>query len=137
MAANLPLCVLYQQEQANNNLFLVNERVIPSVVDGLTPIQREILFTAFMSNLDNDISVAELANLVYSNTTKFHKHSHLEETIIGLAQNHVGSKISICWNPTAISAEGSSDHANPQDIFTRLSPVAGRLLWLMESTAAL
>lgn len=38
-----------------------NIRSIPSVVDGLKPSQRKVLFSCFKRNLKNEIKVAQLA----------------------------------------------------------------------------
>jgi hypothetical protein len=44
------------------------ERSIPSMVDGLKPGQRKILFACFKRNLKNDIKVAQLAGYVSEHT---------------------------------------------------------------------
>lgn len=40
------------------------ERSIPSMVDGLKPGQRKIMYACFKRNLKNDIKVAQLAGYV-------------------------------------------------------------------------
>lgn len=41
-----------------------NVRSIPSLVDGLKPSQRKVLFACFKRNLINEIKVAQLAGYV-------------------------------------------------------------------------
>uniref|UniRef100_A0A6C0BLC5 DNA topoisomerase (ATP-hydrolyzing) n=1 Tax=viral metagenome TaxID=1070528 RepID=A0A6C0BLC5_9ZZZZ len=68
-----------------------NERSVPSMVDGLKPGQRKILFTMFQKNYKKEIKVAELAGIVSSVTAYHHGEVSLEETIIGMAQDFPGA----------------------------------------------
>lgn len=66
-------------------------RSIPSMVDGLKPGQRKILYCCFKRNLKSEIKVAQLAGYVSEHSAYHHGETSLHETIIGMAQNYVGS----------------------------------------------
>lgn len=68
-----------------------NIRSIPSVVDGLKPGQRKILFACFKRNLKNEIKVAQLAGYVSEHSAYHHGEQSLCATIVNLAQDYVGS----------------------------------------------
>lgn len=68
-----------------------NERSIPSLVDGLKPGQRKVLFTCIKRNDKKEIKVAQLAGSVAEHSAYHHGEASLMSTIIGLAQNFVGS----------------------------------------------
>lgn len=67
------------------------ERSIPSVVDGLKPGQRKILFSCFKRKLKSDIKVAQLAGYVSEQSAYHHGEVSLMGTIVAMAQNFVGS----------------------------------------------
>lgn len=104
-----------------------NMRSIPSVVDGLKPGQRKVLYTCFKTNLKKDMKVGELASKVGGLTAYHHGDASLHGTIVGLAQNFVGSNNVNCLEPSGnfgSRLQGGSDCASPRYIFTRLSPFA-------------
>ena len=49
-----------------------NVRSIPSLVDGLKPSQRKVLFACFKRNLVNEIKVAQLAGYVAEHSAYHH-----------------------------------------------------------------
>lgn len=107
-----------------------NMRSIPSMVDGLKPGQRKVLFTCFKKNLRKDMKVVELAGLVSGMTAYHHGDTSLQSTIVGLAQTFVGSNNVNCLEPSGnfgSRLEGGSDTASARYIFTRLSPFARRI----------
>lgn len=67
------------------------ERSIPSLVDGFKPGQRKILFSCFKRNLKGEIKVAQLSGYVSEHSAYHHGEESLHSTIIGMAQNFVGS----------------------------------------------
>lgn len=67
------------------------QRSIPSMVDGLKAGQRKILFCAFKRKLKSDVKVAQLAGYVSEHSAYHHGEQSLASTIVGLAQNYVGS----------------------------------------------
>ncbi|KAL8761119.1 MAG: hypothetical protein Q9184_002719 [Pyrenodesmia sp. 2 TL-2023] len=107
-----------------------NMRSIPSVVDGLKPGQRKVLFTCFKKNLRKDMKVVELAGSVSGLTAYQHGEASLQSTIVGLAQTYVGSNNINCLEPSGnfgSRLEGGQDTASPRYIYTRLSPFARRI----------
>jgi DNA topoisomerase-2 len=68
-----------------------NIRSIPSMADGLKPGQRKVMFACFKRNLRTEIKVAQLAGYVSEKTAYHHGEQSLTMTIVGLAQNFVGS----------------------------------------------
>lgn len=68
------------------------QRSIPSMVDGLKPGQRKILFCSFKKNLvKNEQKVADFSGYVSSNSAYHHGEQSLASTIVGMAQDFVGS----------------------------------------------
>ncbi|KAG9247816.1 DNA topoisomerase [Calycina marina] len=107
-----------------------NLRSIPSVIDGLKPGQRKVMYGAFKRNLKKDTKVIELAGYVMENTAYHHGETSMQQTIIGLAQTYVGSNNINCLEPSGnfgTRLAGGSDAASPRYIFTRLSPFARRV----------
>lgn len=107
-----------------------NMRSIPSVIDGLKPGQRKVLFTCFKRNIKKDVKVVELAGTVSGLTAYQHGESSLQQTIVGLAQTFVGSNNVNCLEPSGnfgSRLQGGSDSASARYIYTRLSPFARKL----------
>ncbi|KAI3399653.1 hypothetical protein diail_6001 [Diaporthe ilicicola] len=107
-----------------------NLRSIPSVVDGLKPGQRKVVYACFKRNLTKDKKVVELAGYVSEQTAYHHGEVSLQQTIIGLAQNFVGSNNINILEPSGNFGSrlaGGSDSASARYIFTRLSPFARRV----------
>lgn len=107
-----------------------NIRSIPSVIDGLKPGQRKVMYACFKRNLVKDKKVIELAGYVSEQTSYQHGEVSLQQTIIGLAQNFVGSNNVNCLEPSGNFGSrlaGGSDSASARYIHTRLSPFARRV----------
>ncbi|KAJ5976359.1 DNA topoisomerase II eukaryotic-type [Penicillium waksmanii] len=107
-----------------------NQRSIPSVVDGLKPGQRKVLYACFRRNLKKDMKVVELAGLVSGMTAYQHGETSLQQTIVGLAQTFVGSNNINCLEPSGnfgSRLQGGSDCASARYIYTRLSPFARKV----------
>lgn len=68
-----------------------NLRSIPNICDGLKPGQRKILFACFKRNLRNEIKVAQLSGYIAEHSAYHHGEVSLQQTIIGMSQNFVGS----------------------------------------------
>uniref|UniRef100_A0A8C5K1X9 DNA topoisomerase 2 n=1 Tax=Jaculus jaculus TaxID=51337 RepID=A0A8C5K1X9_JACJA len=104
-----------------------NERSIPSMVDGLKPGQRKVLFTCFKRNDKREVKVAQLAGSVAEMSSYHHGEMSLMMTIINLAQNFVGSNNLNLLQPIGqfgTRLHGGKDSASPRYIFTMLSPLA-------------
>lgn len=107
-----------------------NMRSIPSVVDGLKPGQRKVIYTCLKKNIVKDQKVFELAGSVSKLAAYHHGDASLHQTIVGLAQNFVGSNNINCLEPSGnfgSRLSGGSDAASARYIFTRLSPFARRV----------
>jgi DNA topoisomerase II len=107
-----------------------NMRSIPSVVDGFKPGQRKVLYTCFRRNLVKDVKVVELAGSVSGLTAYAYGDTSLQQTIVGLAQNFVGSNNINCLEPSGnfgSRLQGGSDAASARYIYTRLSPFARKI----------
>ncbi|KAK3997391.1 putative DNA topoisomerase 2, partial [Cladorrhinum sp. PSN332] len=107
-----------------------NIRSIPSMVDGLKPGQRKVMFAAFKRNLVNDQKVVEFAGYISEHAAYHHGEQSLQQTIIGLAQTYIGSNNVNCLEPSGnfgSRLSGGKDAASARYIHTRLSPFARRV----------
>ncbi|XP_037611591.1 DNA topoisomerase 2-alpha isoform X3 [Sebastes umbrosus] len=101
-----------------------NERSIPCMVDGLKPGQRKVLFSCFKRNDKREVKVAQLAGSVAEMSAYHHGEISLMMTIVGLAQNFVGSNNLNLLQPLGqfgTRLHGGKDSASPRYIFTMLS----------------
>eukprot|EP00931_Biecheleriopsis_adriatica_P084095 TRINITY_DN5779_c0_g2_i5.p1 TRINITY_DN5779_c0_g2~~TRINITY_DN5779_c0_g2_i5.p1 ORF type:complete len:1403 (-),score=411.44 TRINITY_DN5779_c0_g2_i5:164-4372(-) len=106
------------------------QRSVPSVVDGFKPSQRKVLFCAFKKKLKNDIKVAQFVGYISEQSAYHHGEVSLENTIINLAQNYVGSNNVNLLVPSGqfgTRLQGGKDHAASRYIYTRLSNVTRTL----------
>ncbi|KAJ8877833.1 hypothetical protein PR048_022292 [Dryococelus australis] len=102
---------------------LDNERSIPSMVDGLKPGQRKVLYTCIKRNDKREIKVAQLAGSVAEHSAYHHGENSLMSTIINLAQNYVGSNNINLLQPIGqfgTRLSGGKDAASARYIFTML-----------------
>lgn len=107
-----------------------NMRSIPSILDGLKPGQRKVMYACFKSNLVKEKKVVALAGYILEQTAYHHGEASLQQTIVNLAQTFVGSNNVNCLEPGGNFGSrlaGGSDAASPRYIFTRLSPFARKV----------
>ena len=103
-----------------------NVRSIPCVLDGLKPGQRKILYCCFKRNLKNEIKLAQLAGYVSEHAAYHHGEQSLHSTMIGMAQDFVGSNNINLLLPNGqfgTRLQGGKDAASPRYIFTSLNPI--------------
>ncbi|XP_055299060.1 DNA topoisomerase 2 isoform X3 [Sitodiplosis mosellana] len=103
-----------------------NVRSIPSVVDGLKPGQRKVLFTCLKRNDKREVKVAQLAGSVAEQSAYHHGEQSLCMTIVNLAQNYVGSNNINLLMPNGqfgTRLSGGKDSASPRYIYTMMSPL--------------
>lgn len=103
-----------------------NIRSIPSLVDGLKPSQRKVLYACFKRNLTSDVKVAQLVGYISEHTAYHHGEISLEKTIIGMAQNFKGSNNLNLLLPNGQFGsllQGGRDHSSARYIFTQLNPI--------------
>ncbi|KAL3140495.1 hypothetical protein ABBQ32_005081 [Trebouxia sp. C0010 RCD-2024] len=118
------------------------ERSIPSMLDGLKPGQRKILFGCFKRNLIKDIKcpgdkrvfvteqVSQLAGYVSEHSAYHHGDVSLTSTIVGMAQNFVGSNNVNLLYPSGqfgTRLQGGKDSASARYIFTRMTKLTRHL----------
>jgi len=111
-----------------------NIRAIPSLIDGLKPSQRKILFCCLKRDLKNEIKVAQLAGYVSEHSAYHHGEQSLNSTITSMAQDFVGSNNIPLLYPSGqfgTRLQGGSDAASARYIFTRLNKLT-RLIFLKE-----
>jgi len=107
-----------------------NERSIPSLMDGLKPGQRKVMFTCFKRNDKKEVKVAQLAAAVGEKSAYHHGEVSLQTTIVGLAQDFVGSNNIPFLQPLGqfgTRLQGGKDSASARYIFTMLSPLTRKL----------
>jgi len=100
------------------------KRAIPSVVDGLKPGQRKILYAAFKKPLKKETKVSQFSGYVSEHSAYHHGEASLQSTIINMAQNFVGSNNINLFHPQGqfgTRLEGGKDAASPRYITTFLS----------------
>jgi DNA topoisomerase-2 len=100
------------------------KRSIPCLCDGLKPSLRKIIYACFKRNLKKEIKVAQLAGYISENSAYHHGEQSLYDSIIGLAQDFVGSNNIELLAPKGQFGgrlQGGSDSASPRYIFTNLS----------------
>ena len=104
-----------------------NMRGIPSMMDGLKPSQRKILFSCFKRKLHSEIKVAQLAGYTSEHAAYHHGEASLNSTIIAMAQNFVGSNNINLLAPNGqfgTRLMGGKDAASPRYVFTQLSKIS-------------
>ena len=102
------------------------KRSIPNLVDGLKPSLRKIIYSCFKRNLKKEIKVSQLAGYVSENSAYHHGEQSLYDSIIGLAQNFVGSNNIELLEPKGqfgTRLDCGKDSASPRYIFTNLSEI--------------
>lgn len=103
------------------------KRSIPCIVDGLKPSLRKIIYSCLKRNLKKEIKVSQLAGYVSENSAYHHGEQSLYDSIIGLAQDFVGSNNIELLEPKGqfgTRLEHGKDSASPRYIFTNLSELA-------------
>jgi len=106
-------------------------RSVPSVMDGLKPSQRKVLYCCFKRNLRSDVKVAQLGGYVGEHSAYHHGEASLAATIVSMAQDFVGSNNLNLLVPSGqfgTRAQGGKDAASARYIYTRLAPIT-RLLF--------
>jgi DNA topoisomerase-2 len=107
------------------------ERSIPNVMDGLKTSQRKILYSAFKRNLKAEIRVAQFAGYVSEHSGYHHGEASLNDAIVGMAQDFVGSN-NINWlvpqGQFGTRLQGGKDSASPRYIHTFLNALVSDLV---------
>ena len=107
-----------------------NIRSIPSMMDGLKPSERKILFGCFKRNLRSEIKVAQLSGYVSEISSYHHGEVSLSQTITALAQDYVGSNninLLLPLGQFGTRYNGIKGAASPRYIFTNLNPITRKI----------
>ena len=99
-------------------------RSVGSLVDGWKPSQRKVFYACIKRKLYKEIRVAQLAGYVSENAAYHHGEASLQSTIIGMAQNYVGSNninILLPNGQFGTRIMGGADSASPRYIHTELN----------------
>jgi DNA topoisomerase-2 len=102
-------------------------RAIPSVMDGLKPSQRKVLWTMLSSRASKETKVAQLAAHVAHETAYHHGEESLQRTIVAMAQDFVGANnvpLLVPVGQFGTRRLGGEDAASARYIYTKLAPVA-------------
>ena len=102
-----------------------NARAIPGP-DGLKPSQRKVLYYFMSKNVTSEVKVAQAGASVAEYTHYHHGEDAIIETIVKLAQEHVGSNNVAYLVPEGqfgSRAQSRKEHAAARYIFTRLNPI--------------
>lgn len=104
-----------------------NTRAIPSVVDGLKPGQRKILWVSLKTNIVNELKVNQLAGKVSEQSAYHHGEDSLCQTIVGMTEKFVGSNNINLLDPIGqcgTRLKGGADAGAPRYIHTKLTKLA-------------
>jgi len=116
------------------------QRSIPSVIDGLKPSQRKVLYGCFKKKLvKEEAKVVQIAGYIAEHTAYHHGETSLHATIINMAQDFVGSNnvpFLAASGQFGTRALGGKDSASPRYVFTRLNSIT-RLLFPEEDDSFL
>jgi len=103
-----------------------NIRSIPNISDGLKPSQRKVLYTLFKRNFKDEVKVELLMGSILELAAYHHGPASLEQTIIGMAQNFIGSNTINLLEPNGeygTRGKGGKDASASRYIFTKLNPI--------------
>ena len=114
------------------------KRSIPHLMDGFKPSQRKVLFSCLKRKLSSEIKVSQLAGYVSEHSAYHHGEASLQNTIINMAQEYVGSNNIPLLVPSGqfgTRIMGGKDHSSPRYIFTKLQDYTTK--YFQESDSAI
>jgi DNA topoisomerase II len=103
-----------------------NIRSLPSLMDGLKPSQRKIIFGCMKRGLRSEIKVAQLAGYVSEHAAYHHGEASLTAAITSMAQIFVGANNINLLRPVGQFGTrllGGKDAASPRYIHTQLETI--------------
>jgi len=107
-----------------------NHRSIPSIIDGLKPTQRKILYTGLKYLNKNEIKVAQFSGLVGQKTDYHHGEQSIVTTVVGMAQNFVGANNCNLFLPNGqfgTRLMGGKDRSSERYIFTNTADISKKI----------
>jgi DNA topoisomerase-2 len=115
------------------------DRSIPNLMDGLKISLRKILYCVFKKNLTTEMKVAQLTGYVSEHSCYHHGEASLNQAIVGMAQNFVGSNninLLVPAGQFGTRMQGGKDSASERYIFTQLTTIT-RMLFPVADDAIL
>lgn len=103
-----------------------NIRSLPSLMDGLKPSQRKIIFGCLKRGLRSEVKVAQLAGYVSEHAAYHHGEASLTAAITSMAQIFVGANNINLLRPVGqfgTRLMGGKDAASPRYIHTQLETI--------------
>jgi hypothetical protein len=106
-------------------------RSVPNLMDGFKPGQRKVYYGSIKKNIYmHEIKVAQLSGYISENTHYHHGEQSLNDTIIRMAQNYVGSNNINLLMPIGqfgSRINGGKDAASPRYIHTKLETIGKKI----------
>jgi len=102
------------------------DRSIPNLMDGQKISLRKILYSAFKKRMSSEIKVAQFSGYVSEHSCYHHGEESLNQAIVGMAQNFVGSNNINLLVPSGqfgSRIKGGKDASSPRYIFTCLEKI--------------
>ena len=102
------------------------DRSIPNLMDGQKISLRKILYSSFKKRLSSEIKVAQFSGYVSEHSCYHHGEESLNQAIVGMAQNFVGSNNINLLVPSGqfgSRIKGGKDASSPRYIFTCLEKI--------------
>ncbi len=106
------------------------DRNIPNLMDGLKISQRKVVYAAIKRKLTSEFKVAQFAGYVSEHSGYHHGEDSLNGTIVGMAQNFVGSNNINLFMPNGqfgTRTLGGKDSASPRYIYTLLNNLTTKI----------
>ena len=125
-APELPVSEFLQKDLIHYSMYSTF-RGIASAIDGLTPSRRKVLYYFMGVKGNQEVKVAQAAAGTAMKTQYLHGETSLVESIVGMAQEHVGTNNVALLMPLGqfgSRLDPPSTHAAARYIFTKLSNVA-------------
>lgn len=101
-----------------------NNRTIPNLIDGFKPSQRKVLYTLYKRGIKSEIKVSSLSGAIIDIAGYHNGNLSLEKTIVGMAQDFVGSNNINLITPKGqfgTRLKGGEDAASARYIFTKFN----------------
>lgn len=108
-----------------------SNRMIPNLMDGLKPVQRKAIYTMYKKNIKNDVKVSSLSGTVIETAAYHNGNVSLEEAIVGMAQDFVGSNnlnLLLPKGQFGSRLKGGKDSASARYIFTKLNELTSYII---------
>lgn len=100
------------------------DRSIPNLIDGLKVSQRKILYSVIKKNITKSLKVAQLSGYVSEHSCYHHGEKSIEDAIINMAQNYVGSNnINLLYPIGAFGTRYGDDSGQSRYIYTKLTDI--------------